>query len=156
MYSKCSYRIKCNNLMSKLMKSSTGLMQGCPLSPTLSNIFQNDLHSIFDHDCCPINIGKYNLNSLSWADDLVLVSSTPEGLQNCLDKLNDYCNKWNLTVNVDKTKSMVFGKAKLNNLFFRQKKIIQTDFYTYLGVRIHKSGKIKYSILDRIEKHPEQ
>ena len=32
------------------------------------------------------------------------------------------------------------------------KKVLQTDRYTYLGVTIHKSGKIKCAVEDRIKR----
>ena len=42
------------------------------------------------------------------ADDAVLLSEDAQGLQQMLDSLHGYCNKWSLTVNVDKTKILVF------------------------------------------------
>ena len=49
---------------------------------------------------------------------------------------------------------MVFGKGKITSLRYGDNKISQVDSYTYLhlGVNIHKSGKIKYSVKDRIAK----
>ena len=38
----------------------------------------------------------------------ILRAVQPEGLQNMLNALNNYCTEWNLTVNVLKTKIMVF------------------------------------------------
>ena len=40
---------------------------------------------------------------LLFADDAVLISETREGLQKSLDSLYEYCCKWKLTVNVEKT-----------------------------------------------------
>ena len=43
----------------------------------------------------------------------------------------------NLTANVDTTKSMVFGKAKLNNLFWDKKRLykqIVIPTYTYINL----------------------
>ena len=68
------------------------------MSPLLSNIFQNDLHEIFDESCDPIDLNNMTLNSISWADDLVLCSLTKQSLQNSLDKLCNYCDKWGLSV----------------------------------------------------------
>jgi len=109
------------------------------------------LYKIFNEDCCP-HIDKFKLNSLSWADDLVLLSSSPEGLQNSLNKLNDYCKKWGLVVNGNKTKAMIFGHGKLTNLMYENMKISQVQDYTYLGVKLHQSCKTKYAIEDRIER----
>ena len=48
-----------------------------------------------------------SMNCLMFADDILLLSETPEGLQNSINKLNYYCNKWQLTINTQKTKIMV-------------------------------------------------
>ena len=40
----------------------------------LFDIFINDLIEIFDEKCCPVMIENYNLNCLSYADDLLLLS----------------------------------------------------------------------------------
>ena len=89
---------------------------------------------------------------MSWADDFVLMSTSQKGLQNCLNHLYDYCSKWGLSFNAKKTKCMIFGKGKINNLVYNNFKVEQVNNYTYLGVNIHKTGDIKYSIDDRIKK----
>ena len=152
MYTDSQYAVKVNNIITESFLSKTGVKQGCPLSPLLSNLFQNDLHEIFDESCEPIVLNKTMLNSLSWADDLVLMSKSPTGLQNCLNKLAEYCSKWDLCVNIDKTKSVTFGKGKVPHLTYNNIGINNVDQYTYLGVCLHKSGKIKYAIEDRIKK----
>ena len=35
------------------------------------------------------------------------------GLQQALDAMSDYCDKWSLRVNVGKTKAVVFSKGKI-------------------------------------------
>ena len=152
MYKNCSYSVKDHNGLSDFFKSTIGMKQGCPLSPLLSNLFQNDLHENFDDSCDPVSFISSKVNSLSWADDLVLMSTSPKGLQNCLNKLGIYCDKWCISVNVSKTNCMVFGKGKLAKLYYKGTKIEQVNSYNYLGVCLHKSGKIKYSIDDRIAK----
>ena len=47
---------------------------------------------------------------------------------------------------------MIFGIGKMEKLLFNGIQINQVDSYTYLGVTIHKSGNIKHSIKDRINK----
>ena len=98
MYANPQYFVMINGVISPKFSSSNGVKQGCSLSPILSNIFQNDIHDIFQ-GCHPVKIGDISINSLSWADDLLLLSSSKEGLQSCLVKLHEYCNKWGLVVN---------------------------------------------------------
>ena len=51
------------------------------------------------------------ISSMIWADDIVLLSETENGLQDLLSKLSEYCEDNELTINVDKTKAMIFNKT---------------------------------------------
>ena len=111
MYKKVHLSVCLPNGMTQSFSSSIGLKQGCNLSPILFNIFINDLNEIFDKTFCqPAKIKNLTLNNLLYADNLVLVSETSSGLQNCLDRLQEYCDKWRLTINIKKTKTMVVEK----------------------------------------------
>ena len=70
-----------------------------------------------------------------YADDLVIMSQSAVGLQNALNKLNSYCLKWKLTVNVTKTKIMIFnksGQVLFNHSFtFGDNNLIICNEYNY-------------------------
>ena len=83
-YNNCIFTVETNKGIAEHFESITGVKQGCNLSPLLSNLYQNDLHSIFDDSCDPFMLGTSKISSLSWADDLVLFSTSLIGLQNCL------------------------------------------------------------------------
>ena len=73
-----------NNQLTETFRSTCGIKQGCNLSPTMSNLYQSDLHEIFDNNCKHVKLGNTEINPLSYADDLILLSSTAEGLQTVL------------------------------------------------------------------------
>ena len=79
-----------------------------------------------------------------FADDLVLISQTAEGLQNCLTNLQSYCKKWCLTVNTDKTKVVIFNRGgyKISKFAFLLNdnciEIVQS--YCYLGIMFSSTG----------------
>ena len=145
MYQDCQYIIKNNGLFSKPINSSIGVKQGCNLSPLLFNIFINDIHDIFNSSCDPLDIDSLKLSSLSFADDLVILSETPGGLQNSLDALNKYCENWGLVVNASKTKVVTFNKPfnkKIRNQHFTigTNQIEVQNSYCYLGIEISNTG----------------
>ena len=83
------------------------------------------------------------LNCLLYADDLVILSESKEGLQKSLDILSLYCEKWGLEVNTRKTKCLVFNTmGRLSPIKFKYKnlEIENTTSYTYLGVTFSASG----------------
>ena len=54
-----------------------------------------------------------------YADNTVIMSETKEDLQKQLDVFSEYCKFWQLKVNVEKTKILVFSRGRLpNNLAF--------------------------------------
>jgi hypothetical protein len=80
-----------------------GVRQGDAISPTLFNIFINDIGKIFEQNCNdPLELTESKIGSLLFADDLIILSKSRTGLQNSLDNLSEYCDKWQLTVNVKK------------------------------------------------------
>ena len=82
-------------------------------SPTLANLFQNNLHDIFDSECDQIFLDGQSFSSLSFADDLVLILTSANDLQVCLNKLENYCKRWRLSVNVKKNKDNDYVETKL-------------------------------------------
>ena len=102
-YEKTSYSIIINDKLTPQSSSSKGITQGDTLSTLLFNIYLNDLPEYISKDPNdPVIIGNTQLSSLMFADDLILFSSTNKGLQKCIDNLSQYCNKWNLTINLKK------------------------------------------------------
>ena len=154
MYSNTKYRVRIDGHLSPNFLATSGVKQGCPMSPILSNIFQNDLHEIFDNGCDPVKAGDICINSISWADDLLLVSNSKNGLQQCLNQLYSYCEKWGLVVNTNKTKTMVMSKHTFTNenFNFGRLSLQCVKSFNYLGFQINFNGKFRNLVQDRILK----
>jgi hypothetical protein len=56
-----------------------------------------------------------NLFLLLYADDTVIFAESTEDLQAALNIFEEYCSEWKLSINVSKTKIVVFSKRKYNN-----------------------------------------
>jgi hypothetical protein len=87
MYCSVNSFVKLNKGITPFFKSYIGVKQGCNLSPTLFNIFVNDIPNLFNSSCEPVKLGNIDLSCLLYADDLVILSESKSGLQNCLTKL---------------------------------------------------------------------
>ena len=90
-----------------------GVRQRCILSPLLFNLFINELPLSFNaSNTDPFTLPNgTKLNSLLYADDLVILSKSKTGLDNCLKVLECFNEKWLLNVNYRKTKILVFQKS---------------------------------------------
>ena len=96
-----------------------------------------------------------SFSSLSFADDLVLISTSANGLQVCLNKLENYCKRWRLSVNVKKTKIMTMSKRNyIAKEYFHMLNycLEKVNTYKYLGLIISSDGKFKTCVNDRINK----
>ena len=85
-----------------------------------------------------------------YADDLVLISNSKEGLQKCLDELDIYCNTWRLNINMEKIQIISFnkgGKLITKHKFYYEGAALQTvQEYKYLGIEIKSSGIFRKGI----------
>ena len=77
--------------------------------PTIFSLYINDLADSFGNDCDPLDLNGKLVSCLLYADDIVLLSESAQGLQNILNKVKIFCDKWNLQVN--KSKVMIFNKS---------------------------------------------
>ena len=151
MYKEVNYCIKVQEGVTENFSSSVGLKQGCILSPTLFSLYINDLIQALNFDLCmPPSCNDEFIPCLLYADDIVLLSESPEGLQNSIDSLHSYCNKWELKVNIEKTKVIVFNKSgKLfKNMQFKYfgKALECVNEYKYLGILFKPSGSFSAAI----------
>ncbi len=108
MYSDNISHVRVGTQLTPSFPCEIGVRQGDSLSPTLFNIYVDDITDFLNCDVCePAKIGNVKVGCMFYADDLVILSESQTGLQTSLNKLNDYCNKWHLKVNKTKTKVMV-------------------------------------------------
>jgi hypothetical protein len=86
-----------------------GVRQGCSLSPTLFNIYINELARALEQSAAAdLTLLESEVKCL-FADDMVLLSTTKESLQQHLELLHRFCQTWALTVNLSKTKIKLPG-----------------------------------------------
>ena len=140
--------VKINGEISDKFKISIGLRQGCNLSPMLFNLYIDDLNRLLiraNND--PVTLNGINITSLMYADDMMLLSSSESGLQKSLNVLSAYCEKWQLVVNTNKTKIMIFNRRSCTYKFtYLGKELDAVNEYTYLGLKISKSGSFNPAI----------
>ena len=112
---KSSQRIVYNHEVSNFFNCGNGVRQGENMSAFLFFIYLNDLHDFFNISNVQglptisemfenkLNI-FFKLFAILYADDTVLVAESPEELQKTIDSFHFYCKRWNLKMNIDKSK----------------------------------------------------
>ncbi|XP_025262551.1 golgin subfamily A member 6-like protein 22 [Camponotus floridanus] len=130
--------IKIKEKRVRSMELKKGVRQGCPLSPTLFNVSLADLEEEMKKvQEGGVVLGRKKIYSLSYADDVALMSTTPEGLKEMIERLGKYLEKKGLELNTEKSKIMVFrkGQGRRTRLEFKWKEevIEEVKEFTYLG-----------------------
>lgn len=85
---------------------------------------------------------------LLFADDTLLLAETLPDLQNLLNKLSTYCEKWNITVNTDKTKVLVFKRSNRPedfDIFYGNVRLDVVRNFIYLGVNVTSNGNFSHA-----------
>ena len=130
--------VQLNNVFTDWFMSNSGVRQGDVLSTTLFNIYVNDLVLEINSLGCGINVNAdTKLSCLLYADDIAIVSHNEEELQQMLDIVYNWCDKWRLVLNAEKTKIVHFRKQTVPrsniNLHFGENQLQYIEKYKYLG-----------------------
>ena len=144
-YKNVKSRVKNKNTLSEAFSCNIGVRRGECLSPFLFAMYINDLEQeLEENGVNGIDLGMIKLLLLLYADDIVLFGATPEELQKSLSVLEEYCRRWRLNVNIDKTKILVFRKGGRlpGNLQFKYNgNIIEiVNKFCYLGIVFTSGG----------------
>ena len=137
-YSSSNSQLRVNNYLTDSFNVSSGVRQGDSMSPILFSMFLNDLATGINDLNCGIKIDNSELSILLYADDIVLIAPSEENLQKMLNFVAEWCRKWRMAVNTDKTKVVHFRSNSVNRTvydFYLGSITLETvSHYKYLGV----------------------
>ena len=91
LYTNLTCCVRENEWITGSFNVTQGLRQRCILSPTLFNIFMNDLPKHLKAAFGGIQFGDINICCLLYADDLVLLADSVQNMQTLLQHLEDWC-----------------------------------------------------------------
>ena len=129
---------------SKEITCKIGVRQGECLSPFLFAMYVNDLETKLSEKVSGVEIFDLKMFLLLYADDAVIFSDSVNGLQDSLNVLSQYCKRWKLHLNTDKTKVLVFKRggrsSKQENWSFDGRKLEVVKAIKYLGITLSQNG----------------
>ena len=152
---------------------SSGLKQGCDLSPTLFGIFFSLLLQYAFIDCTEgvyvrtrsdgklFNIARLCdkakaymvlIQKLLFADDAALRSHSEKGLHHLVDKLPHPCKEFGLMISLRKTNIMAQGAESPPVITINNTELEVVDTFTYLGSTVSSLTSLDAEISCRIAK----
>ena len=133
--------VRCPESLTDFFDCPRGVRQGCVLSPTLFSFFINELaldvakNGLYGVQLTPDII---QILIMLFADDVILTSYCVKGLQIQINLLKRYADNFSMTVNMYKTKIIVFRKGGFlgaNEIWRYGNEVIEVvNCYKYLGL----------------------
>ena len=165
MYTGAKARLIVNGVLGRPFYVTQGVAQGCALSPLFFDIYIDDLLLKFRESGLGVPLGALTQSALSFADDLILLSSNEDDTEQYLHILDSWCRNNHLFINPKKSGILRVGAMCEKPL--RRYKIHNTPIqyldekdpyfenireFKYLGFCIPKSGDWKKTFDFRLGK----
>jgi len=149
MYSGANSCVRTKNGCSAPFPISTGVRQGCVLSPLLFNLVLNWILTKSFSPADGVTCSQVDqIQELSYADDIVILQPDSASCQDLLDRISEKAEMLGLKIKPAKTKVIYFHLDQQPNLTVYGEPIEVTEFFTYLGSGIssrHTSAKDEIS-----------
>ncbi len=160
MYRDITTRVEMDGVVTDEIPISAGLKQGCPLSPFLFSLYIQELCDKLEQSGEGLTIGpdgrKTRMPGLLFADDIVLMAETEDGLQRLLDIVAQFAKDRKMVINPVKSKILVnwravnkknrwrIGEHIIHEGLRRKVTVVleEEEGYKYLGVWIQLRGRI--------------
>lgn len=137
-YENTTNTVKTNNGNTECFRTFKGVRQGCPLSPTLFNIYINDMEEEWEaNKIGGAVIGNLKVYCLKFADDVAILAEDLTEFQQMIKALEKYNRRNKLELNVKKSKIMIFRKggriARAEKFIYAKEEIEIVNKFKYLG-----------------------
>lgn len=134
-------KVKHNEQISQAITTGQGIRQGDSLSPILFNLVMKHILNNLSNKK-GYYFGSYNINSICYADDTVLIAENEDDLQRLLFQFYKTCQSFNMRISTQKTKCITISKEPLRcKLAINEYLIEQVMEIQYLGVTITSDGR---------------
>jgi hypothetical protein len=145
LYEKVISKFRNTEGWSEEINCNIGVKQGCPLSPTLFNIYIDKLEDCLeDAGCVGPTLVSIVIILLLYANDIVLMEKIPYDLGKKLIILKDFFSSMGMTMNTNKTKVMIIKSKRItyNTFVYDNNSLEEVPSYKYLGIDIHATSSI--------------
>lgn len=156
-YKETKNKVKVGNRRTEEFWTESGVRQGCPMSPTLFNMYIMDLEAeMRKEQTGGIVVGKEKLWSIIYAYDIVILAKSEQELKGMMRRLKKYIERKGLILSTQKSKVMIFekarGRAGKREWKWDEENIEEVKEMRYLGYILQKNGGAEKHVLERMRR----
>ena len=150
--SKC--KVNVSGVLSDEFSVNSGVLQGNVLSPMMFLLLMDFImrRTVMDGGEGLEWIGSRKVADLEYADDAVLISRTPQDLQNLLSRMHEISREVGLKINRRKTEIMRTEYSLRDEITLEGERIDEVESFKYLGTMICNTGSLEIEFSDRLRK----
>ncbi|CAH8647362.1 unnamed protein product [Dicrocoelium dendriticum] len=156
LYSNTRGRVRVYGALSDSFSTTSGVRQGCPISPFLFNFVVDSIMECSlaeSHDVGVEVLPGERLVDLDYADDIVLLFDNVEAAQSTLNSLSRVVPLFGMHFAPSKCKVLLQDHQPLDDpLTLANEELEVVDQFTYLGSCISNDGRIETDVSSRIAK----
>ena len=150
LYDKATSAVYYNGSTGDWFRTTVGVRQGCPLSPTLFNIFLERImtDALQEHEGT-VSIGGRTVTNLRFADDIDGLAGREEELKSLVERLDKTSKAYGMEISAQKTKLMTNAKGINAEIKIGEVKLETVKSFKYLGAIVTDQGS-KPEVIARI------
>jgi len=149
-----TFEVQIDGTTSSQKSQSTGIRQGCPLSPYLfiaaMTVLFKDLEAEDHNGTWLHRPDNLNATSILYADDTILLCQDTPALNKYLQELEIAAEKYGLRLNKSKCELLVMGAPTAQVRFADGSRVPQREIAKYLGIMLSKKAQIELEIDSRV------
>ena len=154
LYNKATSAVYSDSNIGEWHRTTIDVRQGCPLSPTLFNIFLKRImaDALEDHKG-PVSIGERTITNLRFADDIDGLAGQEQELVKLVNHLEEESRAYGTQISAEKTQLMTNNTNGIStDITIDNKKLETVCSFKYLGAIVSDEGS-KPEVLSRISQN---
>ena len=142
LYNKAESAVYFDGQIGEWFRTTTGVRQGCLLSPTLFNILlEQIMNDALDNHVGSVNIGGKIITNLRFADDIDGLAGSESELANFIIIIDNTARAYGMEINSTKTQIMANSEGSFTSeIKINNEPLKVVDRFKYLGAIIDDKG----------------